>query len=201
MTPGTVVLYTPDPSRFEPRWCREGIAIADGKGVLFDTYWDGHDEHCLNKIEVESAEVLFHLDDFDELDRYSQSSKSTWATYHSDDRKRITSQHGLQSRWFVRKGATPDLSTQIENAQEAVDSAKGKVRSDERSLQWAEQELQRLLDTQICEPCGKPISQADLDNDVAHFPHDELCQNDEQGGEFCSCERKPVHGYCCWQCK
>src|SRR5664279_5061360 len=32
----------------------------------------------------------------------------------------------------------------------------------------------------ICPVCTKPISQADLDNDVAHYPHDESCRNDEQ---------------------
>lgn len=144
MKAGTVVHYTPDPSRFEPWWCREGIAITDDNGVLFDTYWDGGEKHRLNKIEVESAQVVFHLDDYAELDRYSRSSKSTWETYHPDDRQRITSQHGHQVRWFVRKGATPDMSTQIANAQEVVDVARAKVDNAERSLRWAERELQRL---------------------------------------------------------
>jgi hypothetical protein len=146
--PGTVVRYTPDPSRHDPRWCREGYAIADSDGVLLDTYWQsGGDSHRLLPVELATVEVLFHLDDYDELDRYSKGSPPQWQTYHPNDRRRITSQHGLQARWFVRKGATPDLSTQIANAEDKVREAEDEVRCAQQRLDWKRQDLAALIAT------------------------------------------------------
>jgi hypothetical protein len=100
--PGTVVRYRP-----ERTWCREGTAIADDNGLLYDTYWHSGQD-VLSDAEAASAEVLFHLDDYEEIDRYQRMS-STWESYHPDDRRVITSQHRLQKRWLIRKDAVPHL--------------------------------------------------------------------------------------------
>jgi hypothetical protein len=142
--PGTVVRYTPDPTRFDPRWCREGTAIADQHGRLVDTYWASMAEaHIVTDAELPSVEALFHLDDYDEIARWQHDSER-WLTYHPDDRQVITSQHGLQKRWFIRKGAQPDLGTKITNAEERIREAESKLRSAEHELQWRRDELARL---------------------------------------------------------
>ena len=155
--PGVVVRYTPDPSRHDPRWCREGTAIADARGLLVDTYWgSGSDSHLLLAVEIETIEILFHLDDYDELDRYARGTSDLWATYHPDDRKRVTSQHGLQARWFVRKGSVPDLSTKIANAEEKVREAEASVRSAGWRLEWARIDLAGLLSPPAEHSEGRP---------------------------------------------
>ena len=142
--PGTVVRYTPDRSRHDPLWCREGTAIADDQGRLCDTYWgSGSEAHIVSGDEMESVEVLFHLEDYDEPDRW-RPSKQQWATYAPEDRQRITSQHGLQERLFIRKGAEPDLTTQIANAEEKVREAEADVERAEWRLQWARKDLAAL---------------------------------------------------------
>jgi len=142
--PGTVVRYKPDPSRHDPRWCREGMAIADERGLLIDTYWgSGQDAHILRGAELEGVEVLFHFDEFDELDRWRPNVQE-WETYAPADRQRVTSQHGLQQRLFIRKGAEPDLATQIANAEEKVCEAEYNVESANRRLEWAREDLAKL---------------------------------------------------------
>lgn len=158
---GTVVRYTPDPSRHAPRWCREGMAIADDQGVLFDTYWQsGGDAHRLMPVEVETAEFVFDVCDFDELDRHSRGSAAEWARYHPNDRQVITSQHGLQRRWFVRKGALPDLSTQIANAEDKVRATENEMRLTAQRLDWAREDLANL--TTAAPPTPNPLPAASV---------------------------------------
>lgn len=150
---GTVVKYTPDPSRHDPRWCREGTAIAiqwPTKVVLADTYWyTMSDAHILNEVELATIEVKFHLDDYDEL-KDTYGTRDRWLRYAPADRKRISSQHGLQERLFIRKGAEPDLPTQIENARVAVAEAEHELRMAEGRVTRRREELgeleQRLRD-------------------------------------------------------
>jgi hypothetical protein len=126
--------------------CREGMAIVHEGGRVLDTFWGtgGGDRHSLTAAELATAQLQFRLDDYDELDQYKPESPSIWQTYRPDDRHQITSQHGLQSRWFVRHGATPDLPTQIRNAEEIVESAESAVRSAQSTLKWRQQELVEL---------------------------------------------------------
>ena len=153
---GTVVRYRPDPSRHDPAWCREGMAIADSDGRLFDTYWGSMSEaHRLQPVELDTIEILFNVNDYDELDRYAHGSKAKWETYHPDDRRYVTSQHRLQCRWFVRKGASPDLATQIENAREAVREADEKVEFAKRQAEWLRKGLADL-EACVTAPEGSP---------------------------------------------
>ena len=143
--PGDVVRY--DPTN---RWCCEGTAIATtwkDRVVLLDTYWRSiGDDHRLTVEEIETVEFLFNTDDYDEMSggHRGRNAPDTWATYAPTDRQRVTSQHGLQSRWFLRKGAQPDLATQIDNARQAVADAYEKLRWAGRDVDLALAELARL---------------------------------------------------------
>lgn len=146
--PGDVVRYeTLDRPN---RWCREGTAIAERRNpyrvVLVDTFWSGGTEaHVLTDEETATAELRFNLNDYDELDRYSGMSQATWHKYATKDRAAVTSQHGLRKRWFILKGATEDLATQIVNQREKIAECQSKFQSARNDLRYAEQELERLL--------------------------------------------------------
>lgn len=132
---GDVASYVPN-----NRWCREGTAVADSRGRLVDTYWSiGND--VLSEAEASTAQVLFNLRDYRDLDH---SELNRWEDYSPSDRQVITSQHGLQRRLLVRKGAQPDLATQIDNARQAVADAYEKLRRAGRDVDFARAELARL---------------------------------------------------------
>lgn len=136
---GDVVSYTPT-----DRWCHEGTAIAVQRGnrmLLLDTYWGSHDPAVLTESETASAALMFNLADYDELDRYLHSSPVTWEKYAPADRQLITMQHGLQRRWFTRKGAAPDWRTQIDNAHKAFRKRTDALDSARRQVEWARQDL------------------------------------------------------------
>lgn len=144
---GQVVRYLPDRSRHDPHWCREGMAISDHNGRFIDTYWTGGgDSHVLNAAELATVEHLFWLDDYREVRTPSgRGTPSEWETYAEGDRQRVTSQHGLCVRYFIRNGAQPDMPTQIANAEERVRVAEGAVRSAEWGLENARRRLSELL--------------------------------------------------------
>lgn len=141
--PGDVVHYTP-----ADRWCHEGIAIARerfGCVVLFDTYWGSYQPRALTDAEAATAELAFRLDDYDELQLYSSHANAAeWEKYAPADRQLITSQHGLQKRWFIRKGAVEDWPTKIANAQAVVDDAVAALNTATSRLRWAQEELERV---------------------------------------------------------
>jgi hypothetical protein len=145
--PGDVLSYLAE--RYH---CREGTALVRDDGRAVDTFWGSLDSqaHVLTADELSTAERVFNVNNYDALDRYSRGSRLTWETYHPDDRGRITSQHGLQEALFIRKGATPDLATQIANARAAVERAEVEVRSAESSLKWRREDLAKLMgDTDV----------------------------------------------------
>lgn len=143
---GTVVRY--DSERRDGH-CREGMAIADDRGVVYDTFWEGGTEsHVLTESELATAQPLFHLQDYREL---SHTERYTWRDYHPDDRQTITAQHGLRVRYFVRLAAGPHLGTRIQNAREAVREAEAQVESAQSALAWRREELARLESTDVRE--------------------------------------------------
>ena len=152
---GDVVRYQPGPAfkgQTDTRWCREGTAIAEtraSRSVMFvDTYWGTmSDAHVLTDAEVETAELRFNLGDYDELDRYDHGSSYTWEKFAPADRERVTSQHGLQSRWFVRKGASEDYGTKVQNARDRLADAESEL----DSARWTVQLRQRALDQLLTE--------------------------------------------------
>lgn len=126
-------------------WCLEGIAEVTKHGIL-DTYWghNGTDGSPLNDSEKASAVLLFDSTDYDELDRYNSSSRHQWEKFHPDDRKKTTEQHGCYTRWFVKKGAKPDLGTLIENARARLVEAEETLRSAQWSVESRARELGEL---------------------------------------------------------
>lgn len=143
--PNDVVRYRPSEHH-----CREGIAIAKVCGssvVLVDTFWQSgsHDDHVLTAGEKASAEIVFNIEDYDELDRYMSFSEELWNKYAASDRQVVTSQHGLQKRWFIRKGACPDWNTQIDNARQVVAEYERQLESVRSNLEWARRDLADML--------------------------------------------------------
>lgn len=139
--PGDVLGYI-------PRWhhCREGVAFVRDDGAVVDTFWRHTDSSAarLDESELATAEMRFNVNDYDALDLYSKSSRPTWLTYHPDDRGRIPSQHGLQEALFVRRGAVPNLETQIANARADVEEAESALRSAQWRLDLRREDLAKL---------------------------------------------------------
>lgn len=130
-------------------WCREGVAEVTEYGVR-DTYWGNHDATPLSEGERASAVLLFDSADYEELDRYSSSSKHLWEKYHPDDRKKTTEQHGCYTRWFVKKGAKPDIGTRIENARVRLAEARDELKSAQWRFESRTQELEELEKSKPC---------------------------------------------------
>lgn len=139
--PGDVATYTPDDKPMDRWWCKEGTAIAVQRGDevwLCDTFWQS-DPRPITPTEAETAVVQFNVEDYEEI-----RGKDAWEKYAPADRQVVTSQHRLQASWLVRKGATEDLPTQIENARERVREAESAVRSAENALDWERRQLAEL---------------------------------------------------------
>jgi hypothetical protein len=118
--------------------CREGIAFVGDDGAARDTYWREHgdgESHRLTESELEGAVQLFNVDDYDRLDPDSAASREQWERFRPSDRGRITMQHGLHECLFLRKGASPDLDTQIENAERRIKAAAKEQRAAELALE------------------------------------------------------------------
>jgi hypothetical protein len=143
---GDVVKYVPA-DRFDRWWCREGTAIAtqrDGDIILVDTYWgSGSDNHVLRDDETATATLKFNLGDFDELPS-RPGVRLAWGKYAPADRELIPSQHGLQCRYFIRKGAAESLPTQVENATQALIDAESELRSAQWRVESRAKELAEL---------------------------------------------------------
>jgi len=112
------------------RHCREEVAVALEDGRLVDTFWSlGSESHTLTEAERATAVLVFDTDDYDQLPTYPrETARRTWEQYAPADRGIITSQHRLQADYYIRKGATPDLVTKIENARAELDEAQRKMR-------------------------------------------------------------------------
>lgn len=151
-----------DVLQYEPRageegatnrsWCREGIAVVEqGRGVggasilvAYDTYWSS-DRHRLTVKELETAELLFNVHDFEEVSAVHRSGvPASWEDFASDDRRTISGQHGHTMRYFVRKGAEPNHATMLANAEAAVYVALEAIKAAERQHAHAYAEFLRL---------------------------------------------------------
>jgi hypothetical protein len=142
-----VKVYTYESIERPSRHCREELAVERDPGVLIDTFWSlGSESHRLTQAEKGTAVLVFDTDDYDQLPTYPRdAARRTWETYRSDDRAIITSQHGLQNDYYVRKGSKPDLATRIENAERVVEAAESNLRSAESGVRWAREDLATLI--------------------------------------------------------
>lgn len=138
MTAGDVYTYTPKNTH-----CTEGLAIENERGQLVDWYWSGDIvwDQIVGK-DAEDLEKIANLNDY-ELTRHGgrESNKD----YASEDRLTITAQHGHQRTYYTRKGATPDLTTKIENAEDVLWHAHDQLRTAQRAVERAQEALDKLL--------------------------------------------------------
>lgn len=131
-----------DVIRYEPKstWYYDGYAIAEerrvGGLILVDTYWYAGTSGDV--VFPETYELLFNLGDYDAKPAHE------WETFAPADRQYIPKHSGYRTVHYVRKGATPDLATQIENAQERVTEAEADVRSAEWRLKYTREVLAEL---------------------------------------------------------
>ena len=137
MKPGEFYRFTPDNHH-----CTEGIAAVEENGTLNDTFWGSAYDNPLSETERATLELYFDSADFDEIKHSLAQQK--FEKFHPDDRRRVTSQHGLQGRYFVRKGAKEDIATQIKNTEAWIEQATAELRSAERNKQRAEEWLAQL---------------------------------------------------------
>lgn len=139
------------------RHCREGVARVvrvRGELVVKDTYWGFYprsiDDHTLTLGELTTAVLLFNVHDFYAVESVMRGAPSRgavraeWLRYHPDERAQIPTQHGLRVLYLVKEDASPDLSTEIENAEEAVRAAEAELSSAERTLASKKAALQDL---------------------------------------------------------
>jgi len=153
MKPGEVYAYTPISG-----WCHEGTAIVAKCGRLVDTYW-GIDanpgEYAIHPDEVNTARLLFDMADYDMLYRYGRdTSKFRWEQFHTEDRQKVTEQHGCRTIYFVRKGAHHSLAQRITNAHRDLAEAEGELRSAQRSVELRKEDLQEL-ERELAALCAK----------------------------------------------
>lgn len=138
--PGDVLDYTPA----DGSSCREGIAIVREQPLparttyAVDTFGGidrpGFGAHVLTDAELSTATVSFNLADFDRIDR---NHYPLFGDYAESDRRTITEQRGYRVRYYLRRGAQPDLATKIANALRELDNAHGGVASAQRRLERA----------------------------------------------------------------
>lgn len=152
---GDVISYT---TLTRPnRWCREGTALGEmvnGTLMWRDTFWSyGGQQHVLTDDEVATGTLVFNVHDYEKLDESTSLARSnslrTWEQHHPDDRAVLTSQHGLVISYYLRKGAKPDLDTQIDNAKEALVMAKAEADAAQRAVARRQEELASLLEKTI----------------------------------------------------
>lgn len=132
--PGDVLTYRP-----ERNHCREGIAVVNEDGKAADTFWRVGGDCHLTAAELETVELRFRLGEYHEVKYVTE-----WLKYAPEDRQTITSQHGIQSIYYVRNGATEDLATQIAAAYAELREAEGELQSAGRKIEWAARKIAAL---------------------------------------------------------
>lgn len=141
MTTGDVYTYTPTQSH-----CHEGLAIEDERGRLYDWYWGSSRDSMLDKIVSRDAKDLTFIANLNDYELTARDGRESNKDYAPADRLVITSQHGYQRTYYIRKGATPDLSTKIANARRKLEEAESEMRAASFRVEWARKELSALED-------------------------------------------------------
>ena len=132
--------------------CVEGIVYADlvrSEGiVLRDTFWGprgsttfmvGHNH--LSEAERASLRLLFNPDG-----GWREATRNDVPEdFDPDDVRRVTSQHGLQKKVWIRDGAQPSLAIRIFNAQERLREARSAAESAICTVEHHAMEVARLV--------------------------------------------------------
>lgn len=139
MSAGDVYTYTP-----KEHHCTEGLAIEDERGRLYDWYWGGSRDSMLDKIVPKDAADLRLIGNLNEYQLTPRDGRESNRDYAPKDRLVITSQHGYQRTYYIRKGASPDLSTKIENARDRLAEAQSELSLAQWRVDRAQAELASL---------------------------------------------------------
>jgi len=143
MSAGDVYTYNP-----ENHHCMEGLAVENERGRIIDWFWGGDvvGNQVIDIIDpkVTDLEKIANLNDYELTPRNGRESN---ADYAPEDRLVLTAQHGLQRTYYIRIGAKPDLATQIENAEYALEEAKSEARSAQYRVERASEALAKLKAT------------------------------------------------------
>jgi hypothetical protein len=139
MTAGDVYTYTP-----KQHHCTEGLAIEDERGNLFDWFWGNSRDSMLDKRVARDAEDLKLIANLADYELTPRDGRESNRDYAPEDRLTITSQHGLQRTYYVRKGSSPDLATKIANARSEVVKAEVDLSSAQFNVKWAKGKLAEL---------------------------------------------------------
>jgi hypothetical protein len=140
MSVNDVYTYTP-----KQHHCHEGLAIEDERGNLIDWFWGNSRDSMLDKHvrrDAEDLKLIANLGDYELTPRDGRESNREYAP---NDRLVITSQHGLQRTYYIRKGAMPDLPTRIENARYALREAESAASSAKFQVEYAQSVLAELV--------------------------------------------------------
>lgn len=139
MSEGDVYTYTP-----AQRHCAEGLAIEDERGRLYDWFWGSSRDSMLDKVvsrDTADLELIANLNDYELT---PLGGRETNRNYAPEDRLVITSQHGLQRTYYIRKGSKPDLATKVANARAYLATTESELRSAQFRVQRAQEELSEL---------------------------------------------------------
>ena len=122
--------------------CRDGVAIVkydnrQKKHHYIDTYWlSGSDSYV--SPDLEKVELVFNLRNVKPVDKW------VYEQYDKVDRYLLSSEHGYRKTYYVKKGAKPSLSQQIENAYEEQNEARRELDSAISSYRWATEKVTKL---------------------------------------------------------
>ena len=139
MSAGDVYTYTP-----EQNHCTEGLAIEDERGRLHDWFWGSSRDSMLDKVVSRDAADLTLIANLDDYELTHRDGRESNQDYALEDRLMIHSQHGLQRTYYIRKGASPDLATRIENAVRHLEEAQSNERSAKYKVERAQNTLAEL---------------------------------------------------------
>ena len=133
-------VYTYSPKEYH---CTEGLAIENDRGLLIDWFWGGdvvsHRQYVDR--DAEDLKLIANLNDYELTPRDGRESNCNYAP---EDRLVITSQHGLQQTFYIRKGSIMDLATRIKNACERLEEAQSEMRSAQRRVEYAQEALNEI---------------------------------------------------------
>lgn len=130
---GDVLEYNEHPldRRVRPKMA---VVTADGVSPISDA-------------ELNGAVLLFNRNDYVLVAGPSRSKAepSLWLSFKPGDRQRLTIANGNAVAYYVKKGAQPDLDTQIENQQQVIGQARLKAAEARARLKTEERLLEKLM--------------------------------------------------------
>lgn len=124
--------------------CKDGYAIFDGK--LADTYWSS-DRYILTQERVNKGQYTLkyvgNLEGYTELDSkymYEQALRD----YLSEDLLLLFIHGGYRNRYFLKKGAKKNISTQVQALEDSIKKEKYKKELAEQNIKEYQEQLNKI---------------------------------------------------------